>query len=79
MLNRLLLTATLDGQAEALTKLHALVKERRPDGVLFAGRILGSNPVSHAAKLRRHRPLPGAQAQPHAGNRTGHTLNQRLE
>jgi Icc-related predicted phosphoesterase len=52
MLNRLLLTATLDGQAEALTKLHALVKERRPDGVLFAGRILGSNPVSHAAKLK---------------------------
>jgi len=56
MLNRLLHTATLDGQAEALTKLHALVKERRPDGVLFAGRILGSNPVSHAAKLNDQPP-----------------------
>ena len=33
--------------------LQKLVQERRPDGVLFVGGVLGTDPASHAEKLRR--------------------------
>lgn len=52
MIRRLLLTGHLDGKAEVLTKLKALVRERQPDGVLFAGDILVCEPTSHAEKLK---------------------------
>ena len=37
MFRRLLLTARLDGRPEMLAKLHPLIRERGPHGVLFAG------------------------------------------
>jgi Icc-related predicted phosphoesterase len=52
MMRRFLLIGGLDGQAKALAKLHTLVQERRPDGVLCAGGILGEDSVSHAEKLK---------------------------
>jgi Icc-related predicted phosphoesterase len=52
-MKRFLIAGRLDGQHEALAKLQTLVQERRPDGVLFAGDILGNSPASHAEKLRR--------------------------
>jgi Icc-related predicted phosphoesterase len=53
MMRRFLLTGHLDGQGEALAKLQALAQQRRPDGVLFAGGILGPNPTSRAERLKR--------------------------
>jgi Icc-related predicted phosphoesterase len=41
----------LDGDLQALPKLHSLVQERRPDGVLFSGGILGNTALTHADKL----------------------------
>jgi hypothetical protein len=52
-MRRLLLAGHLDGQAEALARLQTLVQERRPDGVLFAGGILGGNTASYAEKLKQ--------------------------
>jgi hypothetical protein len=52
MMRRFLLIGGLDGQVKALAKLHALVQERRPDGVLCAGGIVGEDSVSHAEKLK---------------------------
>jgi Metallophosphoesterase, calcineurin superfamily len=52
-MRRFLIAARLDGQHDALPRLHALVRERRPDGVLFAGGILGPDPAPHAEKLKR--------------------------
>lgn len=52
-MKRFLIVGRLDGQHEALAKLQTLVQVRRPDGVLFAGGILGNHPASHAEKLKR--------------------------
>jgi Icc-related predicted phosphoesterase len=52
-MKRFLIAGRLDGQYEALSKLQSLVQERRPDGVLFAGGILGTEPDSHAEKLKK--------------------------
>lgn len=52
-MKRFLIAGRLDGQHEALAKLQTLVRVRRPDGVLFAGGILGNNPMSHAEKPKR--------------------------
>src|SRR4051812_14399065 len=52
-MKRFLITGRLDGQHDALAKLQTLVQERRSEGVLFAGGILGNQPVSHAEKLKR--------------------------
>jgi len=52
-MKRLVIVGRLDGQHEVLSKLQTLVQERQPDGVLFAGCILGTQPVSLAEKLKR--------------------------
>jgi hypothetical protein len=52
MMRRLLLTGHLDGKAEALTKLKTLVRERQPDGILFAGGFLARESASHAEKRK---------------------------
>ncbi len=40
MLRRFLICAGAEGNEESLKRLEALVRERRPDGILFAGGIL---------------------------------------
>ena len=52
-MKRALIACGLDGRHEALAKLQTCVKERRPDVVLFAGGILGSEPASQAEKMKR--------------------------
>jgi Icc-related predicted phosphoesterase len=52
-MKRFVITGRLDGQQEALAKLVTLVRKRRPDGVLFAGGIVGTNPASHTEKLKQ--------------------------
>jgi hypothetical protein len=52
-MRQFLLTGHLDGRAEVLTDLRAVVQERRPHGVLFAGGVLGDAPASHAERLKR--------------------------
>ena len=49
-MRRFLIAGRLDGQHEALAKLQTLVQEHRPDGVLFAGGILGDDPASHTRR-----------------------------
>lgn len=39
-LQRFLVVSGINGQAEALLRLQALVRDRRPDGLLFAGGVL---------------------------------------
>jgi hypothetical protein len=51
-MKRFLIAARIDGQHEAMPKLETLVQERGPDGVLFAGGILGDHRASHAERLR---------------------------
>jgi Icc-related predicted phosphoesterase len=53
MMRRFLLAGHLDGRQEALAKLRTLVQGRRPDGVLFAGGLLGGNSLSQVEKLKR--------------------------
>jgi hypothetical protein len=50
---RFLIAGGLDGRLEVLARLRTLVCERRPDGMLFAGGILGDHPASHVEKLKR--------------------------
>ena len=52
-MRRFLIAGQLDGQNEALTKLHALVRERRPDGVLVAGALLAGKQASHKDRLKK--------------------------
>jgi hypothetical protein len=49
MMRRFLICAAADGSGESLKWLEALVGERRPDGILFAGGIL---PATVRAELR---------------------------
>src|SRR5947209_6102697 len=51
-MRRFLIAGSLDGQHQALAPLQALVRERWPDGILFAGSILGNGPAAHAERLR---------------------------
>jgi len=53
MLRRILMTANLDGRLQALETLQRMVRDRRPDGVLFAGGILGNDALSHAERLKK--------------------------
>ena len=50
-MKRFLIASHLDG-CKAMAKLQALARERQPDGVFFAGGILGKHTVSHAEKLK---------------------------
>jgi Icc-related predicted phosphoesterase len=52
-MKQFLIAGRLDGHPEALAKLQALVQDRQPDGVLFAGGILGNDPASLAEKRAR--------------------------
>src|SRR4051794_34470789 len=49
---RFLIAGRVDGRHESLAKLRTLVRERRPDGVLFAGGVLGDDPASHTDRLK---------------------------
>jgi Icc-related predicted phosphoesterase len=51
-MKRLLIAGRLDGKHGELSKLESLVRDRRPEGVLFAGGILGTGSDSHAEKLK---------------------------
>jgi hypothetical protein len=51
-MKRFLIAGGLDGRSEALATLRSLVQQRRPDGVLFAGEVLGDRTTSHADKLK---------------------------
>jgi hypothetical protein len=51
-MRRFLIAGHLDGQLQTLPKLHTLVQERRPDGVLFAGGLGTSNMGSTKEKLK---------------------------
>src|SRR5581483_6345233 len=51
-MRRFVYAGHLDGHLEVLPKLQALVENRRPDGVLFAGGIVGDDSPSLANKLR---------------------------
>lgn len=48
MMRRFLIVGQLASQPEALARLRALVQERRPDGVLLSGGLLGQGSHSHA-------------------------------
>jgi Icc-related predicted phosphoesterase len=52
-MKRFLIAGSLDGEHEALANVRTLAQERKPDAVLFAGRILGIRAASHAEKLKR--------------------------
>src|SRR5579885_3243404 len=45
-MRRFLIAGHLDGRTEMLRRLQTLARERRPDGVLFAGRILPDETMS---------------------------------
>jgi hypothetical protein len=47
----LLVAGPIDGHREALEHLAHLVEDRQPQGVLYAGNILGDEPRTHADKL----------------------------
>jgi hypothetical protein len=51
-MRRFLLTGHSDGQLQVLPRLQTIIEERRPDGILFAGGISGTNPASHLDKMR---------------------------
>jgi Icc-related predicted phosphoesterase len=51
-MKRLLIAGRLDGKYGELSKLESLARDRRPEGVLFAGGILGTASDSHADKLK---------------------------
>lgn len=53
MMRRFLIAGQPDGRPEALAKLQAQVKERRPDGVLLAGGLVGQSSLSHAERLKK--------------------------
>src|SRR2546425_6516380 len=52
-MRRFVIAGHLDGDEDALAKLRSCVEERRPDGVLFGGGILGNGSASPADKLKR--------------------------
>jgi len=51
-MRRFLIAGRLDGRHEAMAKLQSLVQERRPEGVLFTGDILGTAPDSDAERVK---------------------------
>jgi hypothetical protein len=53
MMRRFLIAGQLDGRPEALTRLRALVQERRPEAVLLTGGFLGQGSLSHAERLEQ--------------------------
>src|SRR4051812_23981350 len=52
-MKRFLIAGRLDGQFDGLATLQTLVDERKPDGVLFAGGILGEDRTTNAEKLKK--------------------------
>jgi hypothetical protein len=52
-MRQFLIAGQPDGRPEALANLRALVQERRPDGVLLTGGLLGQGSLSHAERLKK--------------------------
>jgi hypothetical protein len=53
MMRQFLIAGQLDGRPEALANLRALVRERRPDGVLLTGGLLGHGSLPQAERLKQ--------------------------